>query len=401
MPRLTKSNPKYRRHKASGRAFVELDGKRIYLGTYGSPESRVKYNRLVGEYLLADRSVPPSLKDEASSLLITELCISYLRWARSFYQKAEKPTSEYSLVKTVLKRFRAECGHFDVADFGPLKFKAFRQSFIDSGLSRKTVNHYMRHVRALFRLAAENEKIPSKVWQDLKTVPDLRQNRSKAKENPPIRPACEDSIEKLLPFLPKILADMLKIQLLTVARPGELVRMRPIDIVRTGDDWIYRPASHKTEHHGVERIIPIRPQAQVILAPYLDRAPNSYCFSPKEVMEQRRMIRASKRKTPLSCGNRPGTNRKKAPKRVPGDRYSTESFRQAILRERSKLEHIGDGITRFTPNQIRKRGATNVRAKADLETAQVILGHKSKTTTERFYAEAPVLKALEAMRRLG
>jgi hypothetical protein len=32
MPTLSKSNPKYRRHKASGRAIVVLDGKPIYLG---------------------------------------------------------------------------------------------------------------------------------------------------------------------------------------------------------------------------------------------------------------------------------------------------------------------------------------------------------------------------------
>ena len=400
MPRLTKSNPKYRRHKASGRAFVELDGKRIYLGTYDSPESRVKYNRLVGEYLLADRSVPPSLKDEASPLLITELCIGYIRWARLYYQKAGKPTAEYNLVKTVLKRFRAECGHLDAAEFGPLKFKAFRQKLIDAGLTRVTVNHYMRHVLALFRMAAENEKLPGKVWQDLKAVPPLRKNRSEAKEKPAIPPASEEAIEKLLPFLPKMLSDMVQIQLHTVARPGELVQMRPMDIVRTGDDWIYRPATHKTEHHGVERIIAIGPQAQALLAPYLNRAPDSYCFSPKELMEQRRKARMRRNTKGSENGTRRTTNRK-GEKRGPGDRFTRDSYYNAIRRTFLKPECVEAGIEPFNPNQLRKRGATNVRKETDLETAQVILGHRSKTTTERFYAEAPVLKALEVMRRLG
>jgi hypothetical protein len=33
MPRLTESVPKYRKHKSSGQAFVELNGQRHYLGS--------------------------------------------------------------------------------------------------------------------------------------------------------------------------------------------------------------------------------------------------------------------------------------------------------------------------------------------------------------------------------
>ncbi len=38
--------PKYRRH-SSGQAFVEFQGKRHYLGPYGSPESRTQYQGFV------------------------------------------------------------------------------------------------------------------------------------------------------------------------------------------------------------------------------------------------------------------------------------------------------------------------------------------------------------------
>ena len=232
-------------------------------------------------------------------------------------------------------------------------------------------------------------------------MPPLRKNRSEAKEKPAIPPASQDAINKLLPFLPKMLGDMLQIQLLTVTRPGELVQMRPADIDRTGDVWMYRPARHKTEHHNVERVIPIGPQAQALLAPYLDRAPESHCFSPKELMEQRRQNRLSNRKTPLSSGNRRGTNRKTKPKRTPGDCFMRGSYYNAIRRACKKPESIAAGIKSFTPNQLRKLGATTFRANAGLESAQVVLGHKSKTTTERFYAEAPVSSAIEVIRRLG
>ena len=48
MPR-PKSIPSYRLHKPSGRARVILDGKQIYLGRFGSAESREAYARLIAE----------------------------------------------------------------------------------------------------------------------------------------------------------------------------------------------------------------------------------------------------------------------------------------------------------------------------------------------------------------
>jgi hypothetical protein len=43
--------PAYRLHKARQCAVVTLDGRDIYLGVFGSPESQAKYNRLIAEHL--------------------------------------------------------------------------------------------------------------------------------------------------------------------------------------------------------------------------------------------------------------------------------------------------------------------------------------------------------------
>ncbi len=58
MPRLTKSVPKYRKHKASGQAVVTLDGKDFYLGPHNTDVSRREYDRLVGEWQLNGRRLP-------------------------------------------------------------------------------------------------------------------------------------------------------------------------------------------------------------------------------------------------------------------------------------------------------------------------------------------------------
>ena len=43
--------PSLRQHKPSGQAVVSLGGKDVYLGPYGSPESKRKYQQVVGEWM--------------------------------------------------------------------------------------------------------------------------------------------------------------------------------------------------------------------------------------------------------------------------------------------------------------------------------------------------------------
>ena len=48
--------PSFRLHKASGQGMTTIRGKDYYFGPYDAPESRTKYNRLLAEYLSADRT---------------------------------------------------------------------------------------------------------------------------------------------------------------------------------------------------------------------------------------------------------------------------------------------------------------------------------------------------------
>lgn len=70
MPKLKVRIPKYRLHKASGKAVVTLNGRDIYLGEYGSEASQAEYNRLLAEWQLNGRATPQSREDE---LTIDEL----------------------------------------------------------------------------------------------------------------------------------------------------------------------------------------------------------------------------------------------------------------------------------------------------------------------------------------
>ena len=57
MPLKPRRIPSYRLHKPSGQARVIIDRRHIYLGKYGSPQSWVKYNRLIAERL---NGAPPA-----------------------------------------------------------------------------------------------------------------------------------------------------------------------------------------------------------------------------------------------------------------------------------------------------------------------------------------------------
>jgi hypothetical protein len=56
MPRASKP-PAYCKHKASGQAIVTINGKDIYLGDYGSAESRELYAKLLAEVVKPEELV--------------------------------------------------------------------------------------------------------------------------------------------------------------------------------------------------------------------------------------------------------------------------------------------------------------------------------------------------------
>ena len=56
-------------------------------------------------------------------------------------------------------------------------------------------------------------------------------------------------------------------------RPGEVVRLRPCDIDRSGDVWTAELDDHKPAWRGKGRTIFIGPKGQAIIGEFLDRAP--------------------------------------------------------------------------------------------------------------------------------
>lgn len=388
--------PSYRLHKARNLAVVTLDGKNHYLGPYGSAESHEKYARLIAEWRQSrDRAIPAAASNSSAGfdLSVNELILAYWRHVETYYVKDGRPTSEQDNIRQALRFLRRLYGHTPAREFGPKGLKAVRQTMIDADRCRSLINKDICRIRAMFRWAVEHELLPVTVLQALQAVGGLRQGRSEARETVPIGPVSEKDVEATLPHLPTPVAAMVRLQLLTAARPGEITSLRPCDLDReAGPVWLYTPQEHKTEHHNRRRRIPLGPKAQEILRPWLDREPTAYCFSPAETMEAR-YERTRKRPKPRRA--RSPTPSKGRPRQPPGVRYTKDSYRIAVKRACLKAK-----VTPWSPVQLRHTAATRIRAQYGLEAAQVVLGH-SKADVTQVYAERDQSKANEIIAEVG
>ncbi|MFP6675096.1 MAG: tyrosine-type recombinase/integrase [Pirellulaceae bacterium] len=112
------------------------------------------------------------------------------------------------------------------------------------------------------------------------------------------------------------------------------------------------------------------------------------------------------RKTPLSHGNTPCSNRS-TPKWKAADRYTRDSYRRAVHRAVEKINRIrrkkdkhAELLEKWSPNRLRHSAATAIRKRFGLEAAQVILGHAAADVTQ-IYAERDLDKAIEVAKQVG
>jgi len=308
-------------------------------------------------------------------MTLNDLIDRYLAWAATYYLTIDAGdgrtrSQTVQKIERAVRDLRTLYGATPAAEFGPAKLKALRQHWIadkqikryDTQLrrSRTYLNQLAQIVCRMFRWAASEELLPSRVWHDLRAVEGLRRGRSEAAEGRTIGPAPAEHVDAVLPVVRPLLRCLIQLHRLTGARSGELLQLRGADIDRAGPVWEYRPPRHKTQLHGHQRVIYFGPQAQALLAAHLPADPNAWVFTGRR-----------------------------------GGRLSTGSYghvvRSACLRA---------GVPRWHPHQLRHSKATELRRVYGLDAARVILGHSSIDQTVD-YAELDRAEALRIVREAG
>ena len=424
--------PKMSHHQASDQAVVRLAGKDFYLGPWGTKVARIEYDRVIAEWLAAGRR-PSALGVDA--ITVTEVLAAFWSHAERYYRYPDgTQTNELKNYRDALRYPRRLYGHTPAHEFGPLALKAVREAMIGARLSRTNINRQIGRVKHVFKWAVENELIPPSVHHGLQAVSGLKAGRSEAHESDPVHAVPEERVSATLPFVSRQVAAMIRLQLLTGMRPGEIVAMRGVDIDTTGHLWRYQPARHKTQHLGHARIVFLGPKARKIVQQFLKSDLSAFLFSPTDAETERRAALHARRTTPLSCGNVPGSNVRRKPKKHPGDHFTVISYGRAIkygcdaafpAPDHLQSKALPDGkrearaawLARLTPeqkneikawqkahrwhpHQLRHTAATNLRKNYGLEPAQVILGHKTLTVTQ-VYAERNVEAAMRIMGEVG
>jgi integrase len=341
---------------------------------------------------------PPGPDRDPASLTIAELLAAWRVFARVQYPD---PWGEFSNVECAIRPLETFYSAELVVNFGPKKLKAVRELMVEGykadgkhyrGLSRKYANAQTMRLTRVFKWAVSEELAPASLAHALGSVAGLKRGRTIAPERPPIGPVDEGVVEATLPHVSAVVAAMIRLQLLAGCRPGEVCKVRPCDVDRSGEVWQYRPATHKTQHHGKSRVIYFGPQAQEVLRPYLERDPESFCFSGRESKLWWHAKRRLERKTAVQPSQ---LDRRKPGALRPGKGFDRLSYSKAVAKACKR-----HGIPHWHPNQLRHTAATKVREQFGLEAAQVILGH-SRADVTQVYAERNTAAGLDVMGKIG
>lgn len=374
--------PPFRKHKGTGQGYVLLDGRRHYLGPFGTPEARQRYDRLVAEWLAGGRQT----RVDPNDITIVELTARFWRHVESYYAESPGERSHFHVVLGHLKRLY---GRTKAADFGPRAFKTIRQAMVAAGWTRKHVNDQANRLRRVFRWAVENEIVSPTVYHGLQAVAGLRRGHTEAAESEPVTPVPEAHVDAVLEHVPPVVAALIRLQLTTAARPGELLRLRPVDLDTSGRVWLFKPQQHKNAFRGHARTIYFGPRSRAILEPFLAGCPvDGYVFSPRRAVAERAADAVTHRRA-----DQPADRRKTD--RTVGDCYTTPSYRRCITRACQEA-----GVDEWTPLRLRHTAGTAIRREFGLEGAQLLLGHRRADVTE-IYAEVNHTKALEIARKIG
>ena len=368
---------------------VECSGKKTYLVRYRlngkRTQVRIGDSSVLTPALARDEAKKmlvrigtgedPHHKPPAEELTVDGLCQRYKAVCDEYYRdSAGGPTSTMHSIRRALRTAQEKYKALPAAEFSPRNLTDIREGWIEEGLTRKTINAYMAVLKNMFRWAAEQEIVPANVHHSLQTVSNLRKNRSEAKESDPVKPVPSAHVKAARQYLSKPVAALIDLLSLTGARPSELTGLRVCDIDTSGELWSLRPGQHKTSYMERDRVILFGPQAQEILRPFMQRAPEAYLFSPREA-ETERYQGATIHRRP----NQKPTPRKT--NRTLGQHYTAGSLRKAVQRACEKA-----GVPVWTPYQLRHSVATAIRKRYGLEAAQVLLGH-SKADVTQIYAE--------------
>jgi len=394
-PRLTV--PVYRHHKRTGRAAVSIyrqDGTRteiILPGDFGSGESKQEYERLLAQLRAGNGKLPA--EQAPSDLTVAELVARFMsEHVEDHYRRPDgTPTGEKANFVMTFRPFVRLFGSKPACELTPLDLRTVREAMLtgswmtdeekkkrrqtrggDGTTCRKETNKRIGRIKKLFKWSVEMMLVAPAVWHGLQAVSGLQAGRGKARESVDVEAVPLEHVERTLEHMPEVFADIVRTQLYSGARAGEILKMRSCDIDReaTKDVWVFAPSSHKNAWRGHKRKIVFGPRAQLVLRKYFEpESPEAFLFRPG-------MGRPRKQAYLRPC-------------------YNVVELDKAIGRAAKKA-----GVIHWSSHQLRHLAARLAEKETSIEGARAYLGQKTINMAAH-YSGIDVQTAAEVARRIG
>ncbi len=384
--------PKLGRH-SSGQARVTLNGKVHYCGPWGTAAAHARYVELIEEWQArGERPAVRAPNPVQATLTLGALLGQFLDYVDSTgrYRKAGKPTSEraaYQNVVDALSRFAGVC---PVSRLEESTLVAWRDTLErDPTLTRSGINRKVSRALRMIRWGRSRGLVPKVVWADVSSIEPLRRGEvgDRPERGRPRHAVSLDQVEAVAKYAAPQVGDMMRLQALCGMRPGEVLRMRWMDIQRQpadlpgADVWLYVVPGAKASHHGRDTRYVIPKAAQEILLRY-PALPAACMFSPASAMEERRHRLRAARKSKLTPSQR---RRDQDANRDYASSWDTHEYRRHVTRACEKA-----GVRVFTPHEIRHGFLTWAANTLSLSAAAAAANHRSVATTQRYVHVQPV-----------
>ena len=385
-------------HGKPGRFYVRLGDKRRYLGYGNDPkhppvEVALKYAEAVTQWKKAEHKLHPT--HVKTGISVEELAVKYLEWFSA--QGHRKETIGHC--QRAMQFLINHCGTLSTANFTRHTLKSLQERLVTEGANgspyrRLTVNRYINLIKNAFTEGEErgwgiDENLPGQ----LARVRALRQGRTTASEYQEREGVPDEVVEATLPFMSETIRAMTMVHRVSDMRSQDVCNLRICDIEMHDPDypdvWFYAPYTHKTQKQGKKLLKAIPPEAQEILAPFITakkETPEAFLFSPRDVVLAYREKRHAERKTPVqpSQVERAKQAKKRKPKKEPGEKYATSSYRAAIQRAQERARKAGIDIPHWFPHQLRHTSTTEIKDRFGMKAARDMAGHSNSKVTKGY-----------------
>lgn len=371
----------YPRRDSRGRARKRYLGKIYDFGVHGTLDSIKEYERFLAETL---SRTDDGRRVQRGTMTISIMIAAWLEFAADETGREHPETLKTLRALMPLERLY---GHTHADDFRLPRLREVRNAMVtgswmtpeEKAATRKNrptdwsasyTAKQMNRVLHVFQWAEGRDLLPEGRMHHLRELEPLSRNSKKVRrEKPRTAVDVETQVNPTLPYLNPVYACAVQLQLLTAARPGEIMQIRRDEIDKNGPKgcWVYTPEKWKNAWRGEEfvRSVLLGPEAQGLIRPYLVRCPAD--------------------DSPLFRSKRRGENS-----------FSSEGLAKAV-----KQACTDANVKPWTPGQLRHTARLIITRKFSLEHARAVLGHVSVSMTAQYSKGQDIELAAEVASKAG